>query len=136
MSRHPTLMGAFQLFSVALLSLLPIESVTSHVEPYIQVVASETNLKIKQALPTTTPYTSPALIASLGGHLLSEAPNASLHTYTGSLHLNDPTSGGQKTHPLGPDQVLLRGAQIRNTGWIYGIVVVGGKETKLMRNAT
>ncbi|KAI9568621.1 hypothetical protein HD554DRAFT_2096763 [Boletus coccyginus] len=32
--------------------------------------------------------------------------------------------------------MLLRGAQLRNTPWIYGIVVFTGDETKLMRNAT
>jgi phospholipid-transporting ATPase len=41
-----------------------------------------------------------------------------------------------KQVPLGPDQVLLRGAQIRNTPWVYGIAVFTGHETKLMRNAT
>lgn len=38
--------------------------------------------------------------------------------------------------PLGPDQLLLQGAQIRNTPWVYGLVVYTGHETKLMRNAT
>lgn len=38
--------------------------------------------------------------------------------------------------PLSPDQLLLRGAQIRNTPWAYGFVVFTGHETKLMRNAT
>lgn len=35
--------------------------------------------------------------------------------------------------PLGPDQILLRGAQLRNTPWCYGLVVFTGHETKLMR---
>lgn len=38
--------------------------------------------------------------------------------------------------PLSPDQLLLRGAQLRNTDWIYGIVVFTGHETKLMKNAS
>jgi len=44
--------------------------------------------------------------------------------------------GTPKQVPLGPDQLLLRGAQIRNTPWLYGLVVYSGHETKLMRNAT
>lgn len=38
--------------------------------------------------------------------------------------------------PIGPDQLLLRGAQIRNTEWVYGVVVGTGHETKLLKNAT
>lgn len=36
---------------------------------------------------------------------------------------------------VGPDQVLLRGAMLRNTSWVFGIVVYTGHETKLMRNS-
>ena len=37
------------------------------------------------------------------------------------------------TSSLGPDQILLRGAQLRNTQWIHGIVVYTGHDTKLMQ---
>ncbi|CDQ96613.1 unnamed protein product, partial [Oncorhynchus mykiss] len=38
--------------------------------------------------------------------------------------------------PLGPDQVLLRGAQLRNTQWVVGIIVYTGHDSKLMQNST
>jgi phospholipid-transporting ATPase len=38
--------------------------------------------------------------------------------------------------PVEPGQMLLRGAQLRNTAWMYGLAVFTGHETKLMRNAT
>jgi phospholipid-transporting ATPase len=44
--------------------------------------------------------------------------------------------GGEKELSLAPDQLMLRGATLRNTPWIHGIVVFTGHETKLMRNAT
>ncbi|KAI0645334.1 phospholipid-translocating P-type ATPase [Trametes meyenii] len=95
----------------------------------------ETNLKIKQASPQTANLTSPHLVTSLHGTLRSEHPNNSLYTYEGTVELV--SSGGvPKQVPLGPDQLLLRGAQIRNTPWAYGLVVFTGHETKLMRNAT
>lgn len=95
----------------------------------------ETNLKIKQASPSTSPLTSPQLVTALHGSLRSEQPNNSLYTYEGTIDLV--SSGGvPKQVPLGPDQLLLRGAQIRNTPWVYGMVVFTGHETKLMRNAT
>jgi phospholipid-transporting ATPase len=99
------------------------------------ILLSETNLKIKQASPQTSDLTSPSLVTALHGSLRSEHPNNSLYTYEGSLDLIT-SAGFPKQVPLGPDQMLLRGAQIRNTSWAYGLVVFTGHETKLMRNAT
>ncbi|KAJ7076878.1 calcium transporting ATPase [Mycena belliarum] len=95
----------------------------------------ETNLKIKQASTHTSSLTAPQLVNTLRGSLRSEQPNNSLYTFEGTLDLLT-SSGLPKQVPLGPDQVLLRGAQIRNTPWVYGLAVFTGHETKLMRNAT
>ena len=94
----------------------------------------ETNLKIKQAIPETADYVSPAELARLGGRIRSEQPNSSLYTYEATLTIA--AGGGEKELPLNPDQLLLRGATLRNTPWIHGVVVFTGHETKLMRNAT
>ncbi|KAF8178511.1 calcium transporting ATPase [Mycena galopus ATCC 62051] len=95
----------------------------------------ETNLKIKQASPHTASLTAPSLANTLRGAMRCEQPNSSLYTFEGTLDLTT-SSGLPKQVPVGPDQVLLRGAQIRNTPWIYGLAVYTGHETKLMRNAT
>jgi phospholipid-transporting ATPase len=94
----------------------------------------ETNLKIKQAIPETADFVSPAELARLGGKIRSEQPNSSLYTYEATLTIA--AGGGEKELPLAPDQLLLRGATLRNTPWIHGVVVFTGHETKLMRNAT
>ncbi|KAJ7782793.1 Ca-transporting ATPase [Mycena metata] len=94
----------------------------------------ETNLKIKQASPHTASLTAPPLVNTLRGSLRSEQPNNSLYTFEGTFDLIT-SSGLPKQVPLGPDQVLLRGAQLRNTPWVYGVAVFTGHETKLMRNA-
>ncbi|UOH79359.1 hypothetical protein LQV05_000363 [Cryptococcus neoformans] len=97
----------------------------------------ETNLKIKQAHPSTASLTNPHSVSLLRGHILSEPPNSSLYTYDGAFHLSSPHPGSAPTKtPVGPHQMLLRGAQLRNTGWVYGVIVNAGHETKLMRNAT
>ena len=96
---------------------------------------SETNLKIKQASPQTSPLVAPNLVTALRGSLRTEQPNNSLYTFEGTMELLT-SMGTPKQVPLGPDQLLLRGAQIRNTPWLYGLVVYSGHETKLMRNAT
>ncbi|KAK7530263.1 phospholipid P-type ATPase transporter [Phyllosticta citribraziliensis] len=94
----------------------------------------ETNLKIKQAIPETADFVSPSELSRLGGRIRSEQPNSSLYTYEATLTVQ--TGGGEKELPLAPDQLLLRGATLRNTPWIHGVVVFTGHETKLMRNAT
>ncbi len=112
----------------------------------------ETNLKIKQASPDTARLTDPSSVASLRGTLTSEPPNNSLYTFDATLRLQlhassaaaattsfsggPSSSSGMRDIPLGPEQLLLRGAQLRNTPWVYGLVVFTGHETKLMRNAT
>ncbi|OBA20430.1 membrane-spanning Ca-ATPase [Metschnikowia bicuspidata var. bicuspidata NRRL YB-4993] len=94
----------------------------------------ETNLKIKQALPETALLVSPpSVVAGMARcELLSEQPNSSLYTYEGTL-LHFRASGRLA---LSPQQLLLRGATLRNTQWVHGVVVFTGHETKLMRNAT
>ncbi|KAF2086475.1 putative phospholipid-transporting ATPase [Saccharata proteae CBS 121410] len=94
----------------------------------------ETNLKIKQAIPETADLVSPGELSRLGGRLRSEQPNSSLYTYEATLTMQ--AGGGERELPLQPDQLLLRGATLRNTPWVHGIVVFTGHETKLMRNAT
>ncbi|CEP18116.1 hypothetical protein [Parasitella parasitica] len=95
----------------------------------------EVNLKIKQALPETASYLSPSDVSNLAGILKCEQPNNRLYNYDGTISLkmvDDKT----KDFPLDPSKLLLRGAQLRNTSWIYGLVVFTGHETKLMLNSS
>ena len=41
---------------------------------------------------------------------------------------------GQK-YALDNDNIVLRGAILRNTAWCYGVVIFAGKDTKLMQNS-
>ncbi|ETN39572.1 uncharacterized protein HMPREF1541_05798 [Cyphellophora europaea CBS 101466] len=94
----------------------------------------ETNLKIKQAIPETAHLVSPSELSRLSGRIKSEQPNSSLYTYEATIASN--ISSSEKELPLNPEQLLLRGATLRNTPWIHGVVVFTGHESKLMRNAT
>ncbi|KAJ3194673.1 hypothetical protein HK101_002203 [Irineochytrium annulatum] len=90
----------------------------------------ETNLKIRQALVETSNILSPEEVSRLEGIIKSELPNNSLYTYEGTLRF------GNKELPLEPTQLLLRGAMLRNTRWIYAVAVFTGHESKLMKNST
>ncbi|KAJ3102409.1 hypothetical protein HK100_004370, partial [Physocladia obscura] len=77
----------------------------------------ETNLKIRQGLQETTELLTPEAVAGLEGVIKSELPNNSLYTFEGTLRLS------HKEVPLDPAQLLLRGAMLRNTRWVYAIVI-------------
>ncbi|KAI8987868.1 hypothetical protein BDF20DRAFT_813789 [Mycotypha africana] len=103
----------------------------------------EVNLKIKQALPQTATILDPVAMSRLEGVIKSEQPNNRLYNYDGVLSAstsfsdeNNHVAGKIKEYALDPTQLLLRGAQLRNTLWIYGIVVFTGHETKLMLNSS
>ncbi|KAI8910338.1 hypothetical protein EDD86DRAFT_205155 [Gorgonomyces haynaldii] len=90
----------------------------------------ETNLKIRQGLPETVHLLTPDAVSRMNAVIRSEMPNNSLYTFDATLVMDG------KEYPLSPEQLLLRGAQLRNTRWIYAVVVFTGHETKLMKNST
>ena len=59
-----------------------------------------------------------------------EQPNEFLHRFDGQL-----TSGTAKIM-ISPENFLLRGSCLRNTEYLYGIVVFTGHETKVMKNSS
>uniref|UniRef100_A0A4W3HUP6 Phospholipid-transporting ATPase n=1 Tax=Callorhinchus milii TaxID=7868 RepID=A0A4W3HUP6_CALMI len=109
----------------------------SSVEPfgmcYIETsnLDGETNLKVRQGLASTIGLQSTADLVKMSGHLECEGPNRHVYDFSGNLRLR-----GNSPVGIGPDQILLRGAQLRNTQWIFGMVVYTGHDTKLMQNST
>jgi hypothetical protein len=68
--------------------------------------------------------------------LTSEPPNPHVNTFSGKLTLPPVEENGDCFDiPLGAENVLLRGAVIRNTEWVLGLVVFTGTDTKLVRNS-
>uniref|UniRef100_A0A672TC11 Phospholipid-transporting ATPase n=1 Tax=Sinocyclocheilus grahami TaxID=75366 RepID=A0A672TC11_SINGR len=116
--------------------LIPIASLSSSLKIrmcYIETsnLDGETNLKIRQGLQITTDIKDIDSLMRLSGRMECESPNRHLYEFVGNIRLD-----GHSTVPLGPDQILLRGAQLRNTQWVHGIVVYTGHDTKLMQNST
>ncbi|KAM8733509.1 phospholipid-transporting ATPase IA isoform 3-T3 [Acanthopagrus schlegelii] len=91
----------------------------------------ETNLKIRQGLQVTADIKDIDSLMRLSGRMECESPNRHLYEFVGNIRLDR-----HSTIPLGPDQILLRGAQLRNTQWVHGVVVYTGHDTKLMQNST
>ncbi|EFA86147.1 P-type ATPase [Heterostelium album PN500] len=95
----------------------------------------ETNLKQRQALPQTYEFLrNEEDLSMFKGFVECEHPNNVIYTFRGSIALgNSPTD---IKYPLTNQQTLLRGCVLRNTDWIYGVVVYSGEDTKIMQNST
>jgi len=91
----------------------------------------ETNLKIRSSLEFTSRLTEPDDLRKLSGTIETEVPNRQLYEFVGNI-----TQEGEQASPLSTTQLLLRGARLMNTQYIYGVVVYTGHESKLLMNST
>lgn len=87
----------------------------------------ETNLKLKHALEITSDEES---IKNFRAVVKCEDPNEHLYSFVGTLHFEG------KQYPLSPQQILLRDSKLKNTDYVYGVVVFTGHDTKVMQNST
>ncbi|CAL5327894.1 unnamed protein product [Camellia sinensis] len=90
----------------------------------------ETNLKVKRAVEVTLPLDDDASFKDFTGKIRCEDPNPSLYTFVGNLEYD------RQLYPLDPSQILLRDSKLRNTAYVYGVVIFTGHDSKVMQNAT
>jgi len=91
----------------------------------------EKNLKPRTALKETfNLYHLDNLKSTLQGKVECIPPNPMLSSFEGTIVFEDGKKG-----ILNSKQLLYRGAKLKNTAWIIGIVVYTGVDTKLMKNS-
>ncbi|KAI8544626.1 hypothetical protein RHMOL_Rhmol08G0311300 [Rhododendron molle] len=90
----------------------------------------ETNLKVKRALEVTLPLDDDMTFKDFTGKISCEDPNPNLYTFVGNLEYD------RQVYPLDPSQILLRDSKLRNTAYIYGVVIFTGHDSKVMQNGT
>ncbi|XP_050223606.1 probable phospholipid-transporting ATPase 8 isoform X2 [Mercurialis annua] len=89
----------------------------------------ETNLKLKHALEVTSNLRDEESFKNFQAVVKCEDPNENLYSFVGTLHYD----GNQ--YPLSLQQILLRDSKLKNTDYIYGVVIFTGHDTKVMQNA-
>ncbi|KAA8540273.1 hypothetical protein F0562_024164 [Nyssa sinensis] len=90
----------------------------------------ETNLKVKRALEVTLPLDDDVTFKDFTGTVKCEDPNPNLYTFVGNLEYD------RQIYPLDPSQILLRDSKLRNTTYVYGVVIFTGHDSKVLQNAT
>lgn len=90
----------------------------------------ETNLKLKHSLEATSHLRDDKSVDDFMAVIKCEDPNENLYSFVGTLYYD----GIQ--YPLSIQQILLRDSKLKNTEFIYGVVVFTGHDTKVMQNAT
>ncbi|XP_076877282.1 phospholipid-transporting ATPase 11C isoform X2 [Brachyhypopomus gauderio] len=83
-----------------------------------------------------THYTVPDVekdLQSLSATIECEQPQPDLYKFVGRMHIYKPEQD-PAVRSLGPENLLLKGATLKNTKKIYGVAVYTGMETKMALN--
>ncbi|KAJ4973240.1 hypothetical protein NE237_006414 [Protea cynaroides] len=86
----------------------------------------ETNLKVKQCLEATKAVRDE--FWKFKAIVKCEDPNENLYSFIGRLYYDG------RQYPLSPQHILLRDSKLRNTEYIYGVVIFSDHDTKVMQN--
>ncbi|KAE8675331.1 putative phospholipid-transporting ATPase 5 [Hibiscus syriacus] len=90
----------------------------------------ETNLKVKRALEVTLPLNEDVAFKNFTGTVKCEDPNPSLYTFISNFEYDD------EAYALDPSQILLRDSKLRNTAFVYGIVIFTGHELQCINRSS
>jgi len=90
----------------------------------------------KKETSPTTPVSKVGDSVSYIATLSSEPPNTHVNNYSGKLTLPPASTEGKNEQiPLNAENILLRGAVLRNTDWVIGVACFTGADTKLVQNS-
>ncbi|VEL06619.1 unnamed protein product [Protopolystoma xenopodis] len=96
----------------------------------------ETNLKKFLSPAETMDYETPSsIISNLSGLIVCQQPIADLYKFIGRIEVSKPGHPIPITMPIATENLLLRGARLRNTDYIYGCAVYTGQDTKMAMNS-
>jgi phospholipid-translocating ATPase len=91
----------------------------------------ETNLKSRNAVPALTQLRTAMDCANKVNRfeIDCDRPDTNMYKLNGTIRAND------EKYPVDLQMTLLRGTVLRNTGWVIGIVLFTGQDTKIVMNS-
>uniref|UniRef100_A0A671UR84 Phospholipid-transporting ATPase n=1 Tax=Sparus aurata TaxID=8175 RepID=A0A671UR84_SPAAU len=92
----------------------------------------ETNLKTHYSVAETAECQSVTRLESLQAVVECQQPDADLYRFVGRMTVTQ--HGEEIVRPLGPENLLLRGARLKNTKEIFGVAIYTGMESKMALN--
>ncbi|XP_045562375.1 phospholipid-transporting ATPase IF isoform X1 [Salmo salar] len=92
----------------------------------------ETNLKTHYSVPETLVSQSVSRLEALHAVVECQQPDADLYRFVGRITVTQQEE--EIVRPLGPENLLLRGARLKNTKEIFGVAVYTGMESKMALN--
>ncbi|KAK1168578.1 putative phospholipid-transporting ATPase IF [Acipenser oxyrinchus oxyrinchus] len=92
----------------------------------------ETNLKTHFAVPETAVAQSVSRLEALVAIIECQQPEADLYRFVGRITATQQEE--EIVRPLGSENLLLRGARLKNTKEIFGVAVYTGMEAKMALN--
>ncbi|GAB9473483.1 P-type atpase [Globisporangium polare] len=127
---------------VLILSVVPAEGARSGGNTGVCYVETknldgETNLKLREAPQATRNMFANEEDAgeATQGWVESELPNGDINRYSGTLYLEENDSSGEVGIALTLKNMLLRGSKLRNTSFVYGLVMNTGVDSKIMMSS-
>ncbi|KAG2179181.1 hypothetical protein INT43_002031, partial [Umbelopsis isabellina] len=98
---------------------------------YVETAAldGESNLKKRHCVVSDGRFSTPEALARLAATISTELPNADLNNFNGHIEIDQDAA-----YPLTMENLFLRGTVLRNTPFVYGMVVFTGEESKIRMN--
>ncbi|XP_020622281.1 probable phospholipid-transporting ATPase IF isoform X1 [Orbicella faveolata] len=94
----------------------------------------ETNLKVRNALSDTAGLQSAEQLSHLTARVECQHPQEDLYSFSGRMIITPRGGGEPVVKALGPQNLLLRGARLKNSTYTFGVAVYTGRETKMALN--
>ncbi|XP_068599982.1 phospholipid-transporting ATPase IF [Brachionichthys hirsutus] len=92
----------------------------------------ETNLKTHYSVAETSVCQTVSRLENLQAVVECQQPEPDLYRFVGRMTVTQ--HGEEIVRPLGPENLLLRGARLKNTKEIFGVAVYTGMESKMALN--